>query len=158
MAVRQDIDVGLLSFVGIVGTMLLAIIIWSVEAWYAHEVDLIREVRFQDDRNFAWSGRRDEQYANIGDPVGNTTIYAAAEAPGLGAAQGYRYPTRERDVAAIPIHAAMAQIVNQLGKQSVTMAEVLDADRKPVAITNKAYDDYMMPVARQPANPTEAPH
>ena len=151
MAVRQDIDVGLLSFVGIVGAMLLAIIIWGVEAWYAYEVDLISQVRYQDDRNFAWTQRRDEQYANIGDPLGNATIYSAAEAGGeaLGAAQGYRYPTRERNVAVVPIHVAMAQIVNQLGKQQVTAADLLEADKKPVVIVNQAYDSYMTPAQPQ---------
>lgn len=162
MAVRQDIDVGLLGFVGIVGAMLLAIIIWGVEAWYSYEVDLISQVRYQDDRNFAWSDRRDEQYANIGDPIGNTTVYAVSEtgAQALGTAQGYRYPTRERDVVVVPIHVAMAQIANQFGKQQVTAADMLEADEKPVTIVNKAFDNYMVPVPPQrSAAPAEAaPH
>jgi len=160
MAVRQDIDVGLLSFVGIVGTMLLAIAIWGVEAWYAYEVDLLTQVRFQDDRNLAWTHRRDEQYANIGDPVGNATIYAAAEAGelALGAAEGYRFPNRERDVAVIPIHAAMAQIANQFGNQQVTVAEMREIGRKPVRIINRAYDDFMTPMPTQAQSPpAEAP-
>ena len=90
MAVRQDINVGLLGFVGIVGTMLLAISIWGLEAWYAYEVDLLRQVRFQENRNLTWTHIRDEQYANIGDTVGNATVYAAAEAGGEAMGWGCR--------------------------------------------------------------------
>jgi hypothetical protein len=161
MAVRQDINVGLLSFVGIVGTMLLAIAIWGVEAWYAYEVDLLRQVRFQEDRNLAWAQRRDEQYANIGDAVGNATVFAAAEAgeSALGPAMGYRFPTRERDVEVIPIHAAMAHIASQFGKEPVTSAEMREIDRKPVAITNRAYEDFMTPVLPPRSQPADTqPH
>jgi hypothetical protein len=148
MAVRQDINVGLLGFVGIVGTMLLAISIWGLEAWYAYEVDLLRQVRFQENRNLTWTQIRDEQYANIGDTVGNATVYAAAETGGeaMGPAAGYRFPTRERDVAVIPIHAAMAQIASQFGKEPVTAAQMREMDQKPVATANRAYEEFMTPV------------
>ena len=125
MAVRQDINVGLLAFVGIVGAMLLMISFWGLEGWYAHEVDLLMKERLETDRNLAWTEMRDEQYANIGDSVGNATIYAAAEAgdAALGDSDGYRFASRERDLAVIPIHAAMARIVQQFGGLEVTAAQ-----------------------------------
>lgn len=152
MAVRQDIDVGLLVFVGLVGVMLLLISVWGVEAWYAHEVDLLSTVRYDTDRNVDWDKMRDEQYANIGDPIGNATIFAAAGGADdmLGGSAGYRFASRQRDVAVIPIHAAMAQIIRQYGNQEVSVDELRRMDRAPVAIVNDAFGEFMTPVKGQP--------
>lgn len=152
MAVKQDINVGLLVFVGLVGVMLLLISVWGVEGWYAYEVDLLNAVRYDTDRNVDWGRMRDEQYANIGDPVGNATIYAAAEGAGemLGGSEGYRFSSRERDVAVIPIHAAMAQIIRQHGNQQVTVDQLRQIDRAPVSIVNESFAGFMTPVKPQP--------
>lgn len=163
MAVRQDINVGLLAFVGIVGTMLLAICVWGLEGWYAYEVDLLNTVRYESDQNLGWSTMRDEQYANIGDPVGNDTIYAAADAgeAALGGSDGFRFISREREAAAIPIHAAMAEMVRQHGGTEVSIQEMREADRRHAAIANPLYDNYMTPVLRQAhgrANETPSPN
>lgn len=156
MAVRQDINVGLLAFVGIVGTMLLAIIVWGLEGWYAYEVDLLNTVRYEADQNLGWIEMREEQYANIGDAIGNTTIYASAFGDAaLGGTGGYRFSSQQRDTAVIPIHEAMAQIVQQLGGASVTAEQIREADRVHAAIVNELYGDYMTPTE---AEPQDAPH
>jgi hypothetical protein len=147
MAVRQDINVGLIAFVGLVGSMLLLVIIWGVEGWYAYEVDLLSAKRFEEERGDQWLERRDEQYANIGDVIGNDTIYAgpgAAEWPG----GGYRFTSRERTTAVIPIHAAMVEIVRQSGGPEVTLEQMLEADRQAARIENDAYGQYMTPLPK----------
>lgn len=152
MAVRQDIKVGLIAFVGLVGSMILLIAVWGVEAWFAYEVSVLNEDRYEIDRNVAWLDLRDEQYANIADAVGNTTTYAAADAytseaadvPAAGErAPDYRYASEQRDVAIIPIHAAMAQLAAQHAGQQVSVDQMRDIDREFSAIVNEAYADYM---------------
>jgi hypothetical protein len=156
MAVRQDINVGLIAFVGLIGAMLLLIAFWGVEGWYAYEVNLLNTNRYEIDRNDLWLDRRDEQYANIGDPTGNDTIYAAAEVSQIPGA-GYRYFSRERDAAAIPIHAAMAQIVAQYGGPQVSIEEMRAIDSRFVGIVNDAYADYMTPVPPPAAQEGQEP-
>ncbi len=144
MAVRQDINVGLLAFVGLVGSMLLLIIFWGVEGWFAYEVDVLTASRYEIDRNQQWLDRRDEQYANIGDIVGNASVYSVAEVGELPAG-GYRFPTRERNVAVIPIHAAMAHLVSELTGEQVTAEQMRALDTQPTRISNDAYLEYMTP-------------
>ena len=144
MAVKQDVNVGLVAFVGVVGAMLLLIIVWGVQAWYAFEVDAINEQRNDSDQNVEWIDHKTEQYANIGDPVGNATIYAAgmnAEQRGkLPADYGYRYLSDKKDVAAVPIHLAMAEVVRENGGGEVTTERMRAIDHDmTVKIVNDAY-------------------
>ena len=156
MAVKQDINVGLVAFVGVVGAMLLLIIVWGVQAWYAYEVDAINEQRNDSDQNVGWIDHKAEQYANIGDPVGNATIYAsgmtADERGKLPADYGYRYFSDKKDVAAVPIHAAMAEVVRENGGGEVSAERMREVDYKmPVKIVNDAYLDLEgTPLAAEP--------
>ena len=157
MAVKQDVNVGLVAFVGVVGAMLLLIIVWGVQAWYAYEVDAINQNRYASDNNTDWISHKDEQYANIGDPIGNATIYAAgmtaAERDKLPAGFGYRYLSDKKDVAAIPIHAAMAEVIRENGgpDQSVARMRAIDHD-KYIQIVNEAYAADMTPLQAEPQN------
>jgi hypothetical protein len=141
-SVRQDINVGLLVFIGLVGAMVLLIIVLGVQAWFAFETDLIIRDRYRQDENRAYNALKSEQLANIGDPIGNSIIYSAAIDPpvGYGSAEGYRWTSDTRETAVIPIHEAMAQIVRENGGNADVTA-MLAADREPVSLTNNAYVD-----------------
>ena len=163
MAVKQDVNVGLVAFIGVVGAMLLLIIVWGVQAWYAFEVDSINQSRYESDRNVSWIDHKTEQYANIGDPVGNATIYAAAltadERAKLPAGYGYRYLDAKETVAAIPIHAAMAEVIRENGGGNVGVEEMRKIDHdKYVQIVNEAYAGYTTPTQFEPQDaPSPAP-
>ena len=158
MAVKQDINVGLVAFVGVVGAMLLLIVVWGVQAWYEFEVDAISEARYDAGQNVEWIDHKTEQYANIGDPVGNAAIYAAGMRPAdrekLAAGYGYRFVSPAHDVAAVPIHAAMAEIVRRNGGGDANAGDLRAADLNNVAIVNEAYADVMTP---NQAEPQDAP-
>ncbi len=141
-SVRQDINVGLVAFIGTVGSLVLLIIILGVQGWYDYEVDVIRKARFAQDENIDWNRQKAEQYANIGDVVGNTTIYAApiGQPTAFASAGGYRWADEGKTVAVIPIHAAMAAIVQQNGGEATT-AQVIAADHVFVTLINDAYRD-----------------
>ncbi len=141
MAVRQDINVGLIAFVGLVGSILLLIAVWGTQGWFAYEVQLLNQKRFETDRNLDWLALRNEQYANIGDDVGNTTIFAVAEEPTM----SYRFLSEKRDVAGIPIHEAMARLASQHGGSQFTADQMRAADREHATIVNEVYKDYMTP-------------
>ena len=160
MAVKQDVNVGLVAFVGVVGAMLLLIIVWGVQAWYAFEVDSINQERYEADKNVTWIDHKVEQYANIGDPVGNATIYAAGmsqeERAKLPAGFGYRYVDAKKDVAAIPIHAAMAEVIRENGGGEVSVEKMLKIDHdKTVQIVNDAYAGYTTPTQFEPRDARE---
>ena len=160
MAVKQDVNVGLVAFVGVVGAMLLLIIVWGVQAWYAYEVDSINQSRYESDRNVSWIDHKTEQYGNIGDPVGNATIYAAGmtadERAKLAAGYGYRYVGQNREVAAIPIHAAMAEVIRENGGGDVSVEQMRRIDHdKFVAIVNEAYAGYAAPTKFEPQDARE---
>ena len=149
MAVKQDIQVGLIAVVGTISAMLLLISIWGVEGWYAYEMGVLDEQRFEEGRNLEWMTLRDEQYRNLGDTVGNGTIYAGTgmtELPG----GGYRYISESRDAAAIPIHEAMARLVRESGGGDVTGDQMRQIDREPIRTANEAFQAYMVPTAFVP--------
>lgn len=158
MAVKQEINVGLVAFIGVIGGMLLLISVWGVEAWYAYEVDLLSEERYDADRNIEWLDLKAEQYANIGDRVGNSTIYAAGPDPREGElppAWGYRYQGDDQQSAAVPIHLAMARIIAEYGNASVTAEEMQQVDRTHAAVVNEAYADFMTPTEYEPQDAPE---
>ena len=142
----------MIAFIGLVGAMLLLIAVWGVEGWFAYEVAVLDERQFDDGRDESdWVRLRDEQYANLGDPVGNGTIYAAArEAAAAGG--GYRYATEARDVLVIPIHEAMARVANQFGGGQVTAEQMRQLDAAPVHLVNEAYANYMAPTVPSRGN------
>lgn len=153
MARKQDIDVGIIAFTGFVGALLLLIIIWGVEGWYHYEVDLLLE-KHNVNQNMPLSGLKQEHYRNLGDDVGNDIVYASevadlgdATAPGF----GYRWTDNSRQTAAIPIHEAMARVVQQAGGQEVTAQQMREVDRQFVRTINNAYADVMVPTST--ANP-----
>lgn len=138
-SVKQDINVGLIAFIGLVGSMLLLILVLGVQAWFAYETDAIRELRYESDQNLDWMRLRDEQYTNLGDTVGNSTIYAE---PGNIEGDGYRWTSERRDAAAMPIHAAMAAVVAQNGGPEVSAEAMRKIDRENyVHLVNDAFLD-----------------
>ena len=160
MAVKQDVNVGLIAFVGLVGSMILLITVWGVQAWYAYEVDVLNTERYEADQNVEWIDHKLEQYANIGDPVGNDTIYADGALRdeevlgGEGAArlaEGYRFYTDRRDLAAIPIHEAMAIVARENG-HAATAEQMMDVDTRLAKIVNEAYASHGTPTEAEPQN------
>src|SRR5690606_3670469 len=117
----------IIAFIGLVGALLLLIIIWGVEGWYHYEVDLISEKHNENAQSLPLSGLKQEHYRNLGDDVGNNIVYAS-KIPGLEA--GYRWTDASRQTAAIPIHEAMARIVQQYSGQQVTAQQMREADRQ----------------------------
>jgi len=78
---------------------------------------------------------------NIGDPLGNATIYAAPPESNPAADSplfGYRYFSDEKTSAAIPIHVAMAQLVAEEGGASST-EQMMAADLDVAKTVNDAY-------------------
>ena len=147
-SVKQDINVGLVAFIGAVGALVLLIVVLGVQAWYGYETDAIRAERYDTDQNVDWQKRRDEQYANLGDTVGNGTIYAHAPTPtptptaGEGVSGGYRWTSEARDTAIIPIHAAMAAYVEQNGGPAIDAEAMRALDRGLyVHLSNDAFAD-----------------
>ncbi len=144
---RQDVNVGLVAFVGVVGAMILLISALGVQAWFGYETDLILQERYATDDNEDWRRLKSEQYANIGDRVGNDTIYAASTAfpttfnrPGDNNRlergveypvnyNGYRFIDDERSTLAVPIHDAMAAIVAARGGPAISAEEMAELDR-----------------------------
>ena len=141
-SVRQDIDVGLVAFVGIVSAMVLLIAVVGVQAWFAYETDKVLAERYEHDRNLDWIALKNEQYANIGDAVGNATIYADNEGVELpGVAGGYRFADEAKTTLVVPIHVAMAALAREHG-QAVDPAAVAAMDaREYVHLKNTAYAD-----------------
>lgn len=127
-SVRQDINVGLIAFIGLVGSMVLLIVVVGVQAWFGYETDAIREARYASGLNLDWIRLRDEQYANLGDPVGNGTIYASASGELEGS--GYRWTSEAKETAVMPIHAAMAAFVAQHGGSEVSAEAMREIDRE----------------------------
>ena len=152
MAVKQDINVGMVAFTGLVGAMLLLIIIWGVQGWYAYEVDLLRQRRNTIDDNVDWNRLKVEQYVNLADPVGNDTIFAA-EVPGVDAAEGFRWVDDSKQAAAIPIHVAMAEIARRNGVDDASAERMKQADASLSETVNEAYGDYMTPTEAEPQSP-----
>ncbi len=161
---RQDVNVGLVAFTGVVGTMVLFIIVLGVQAWFAYETDLIINARYSADDNVDWRRLKSEQYANIGDTVGNDTIYAGQTAgptrfavdlgnnqserrdyvAGSDAALGYRFTGEERDQLVVPIHLAMAAFIKQRGGGEISAQEMAALDQGKnyyVHLTNNTYRD-----------------
>ena len=139
-SVKQDINIGLIFFVGIVGSIVLYISIVGTTAWFHYEREQIVEARYAADKNRDWINMRDEQYANIGDDVGNATIYAAADdvAVASDSLSGWRYTSEQRDRLVMPIHEAMARMVNDAGG-STTATAMMAADRAVAKTVNNAY-------------------
>ncbi|MEM1010600.1 MAG: hypothetical protein AAGI46_00095 [Planctomycetota bacterium] len=178
---RQDVNVGLVAFVGVVGTMVLLIIVLGVQAWFGFESDLIVSQRYGADDNVDWRRLKSEQYANIGDPIGNDTIYASETAPptrfsfamgeerqdyliGEGAAEGYRFLGEERDQLVVPIHLAMAAVVAERGGPSISRDDMLALDEGRnyyVTLVNKSYNSpestVEIPTRRPSTRPAETP-
>ena len=160
-SIRQDINVGLIAFIGIVGSMVLLILVLGVQGWYAYESDRIRAERYDADQNLDWINLKAEQYANIADGVGNDTIYAD-EMPGKsgdlrdelddddatvdadmtdGDYVPYRYLDEGRTRLAVPIHEAMAAVVRQNGGGEATAEQMREVDGDYVHLKNTAYAD-----------------
>lgn len=149
---RQDINVGLLVFIGVVGALVLLIMVLGVQAWFAYETDVILTQRYAADQNTTLAEHKAEQLENIGDPLGNGIVYGAAD--GEMVSDGYRYADEEKTVAVIPIHAAMAAIVNQNGGD--TTAEAMRAaDGAYVHLTNDAFADPQSYVETEAAPATQ---
>ena len=163
MAVKQDINVGLITVIGVVGAMLLLIIVWGVQAWFAYEVDLLNQYRYAQDQNVEWIDSKFEQYTNIGDPIGNSAIYASGFSPEeraeLPPVWGWRYPDENKQTLVVPIHVAMAQMVNELGNPTtpVTAEEMRLLDQTPTQTVNEAYADVMTPTEAEPQTPPGVP-
>jgi hypothetical protein len=155
-SVRQDVNVPLVAFVGIVSSMVLLILVLGVHAWFGYEQDLVLSERYAADRNVDWIALKAEQYANIGDDVGNDTIYGD-EVPAptrfynaddqgfrtyadFNFAAGYRYAGEDRSTVVVPIHVAMAEFVRQHGGE-VTADEMKVIDNNYVRLKNDAYAD-----------------
>lgn len=160
MARKQDIDVGVIAFTGLVGALLLLIIIWGVEGWYHYEVDLLSERHSDINENVPLNTLKQEHYRNLGDLVGNDIVYASeveelGEEPGEAAspAFGYRWTDPSRQTAAIPIHEAMARIVRQASGQNVTADQMRIADEQFVRTVNELYGDMMTPTEAEPEPP-----
>lgn len=156
MARKQDIDVGVIAFTGLVGALLLLIIIWGVEGWYHYEVNLLTDRHSNIGQNVSLNDLKLEQYGNLGDTVGNDIVYAS-EIDALGDAAspafGYRWTDQSRQSAGIPIHAAMARIVRQTTGQDVTVEQMRTADAEFVRIVNEAHGDVMTPTEVEPQAP-----
>ncbi len=140
---RQDINVGMLVFVGLVGSLVLLIMVLGVQAWFAYETDVILTQRYAIDQNDPLLELKGEQLANIGDPVGNGVVYGSALLDDVGElpeTAGYRYADDARSQAVMPIHAAMAAFVNAHGGNA-TAEQMLAMDKAYVHLTNEAYAD-----------------
>ena len=157
-SLRQDVNVGLIVFVGVVGAMVLLILALGVQAWFAFESDKILERRYAADDNVEWINHKAEQYANLGDTIGNGTVYASevAQPTRFGIAgegtdvamydyvanDGYRFTSDEKDRLILPIHEAMAAFVRQHGGNEGATAQDLEAaDRDYVHLVNDAFVD-----------------
>ena len=176
---KQDVNVGLVAFIGVVGAMVLLILALGVQAWFGYETDVIRQDRLDAADNVDWLRLKAEQYANIGDPVGNDTIYADevtnpsryvydAEVGrqdyllGQGDFSGYRFTSDDRDQLAVPIHAAMAAVVAQRGGPKVTAEQMQEIDREYVTLVNEAYESPLVlktekTSGRASGDPAQAP-
>jgi hypothetical protein len=142
-AIRQDINVGLIAFVGVVSSMILLITVVGVQAWFAFETDRVLEERYAHDRNVDWIALKQEQYDNIGDPVGNGTIYAAHEQADveIDPLSTWRFADESRTKLVAPIHVAMAELARRNG-HDVSVAEMIEIDRDHyVHLVNNAYRD-----------------
>ena len=157
MARKQDINVGIIAFTGLVGAILLLIIIWGVEAWYYYEVDLITERHNIENQNVPLNTLKAEHYLNLGDNVGNETIYASQLVGGAAVDPEYRWADESRQVAIIPIHEAMARVAQAVSGQEVTAEQVREADRRFVRAGLAGDHDIMTPTRNAPAATPNAP-
>lgn len=172
---RQDVNVGLVTFVGAVGAMVLLILVLGVQAWFGYETDEILKQRYAADDNVDWIALKAEQYANIGDTVGNDTIYAHEVPPperflvtGEGSASdrfdyrgvqsGYRFADEAKTQLIVPIHQAMAAVIKERGGIDVSadeMAAIDEGGTYYVHLTNNTFRDPQshVEVVEQPEQP-----
>jgi hypothetical protein len=151
---KQDVNVGLVAFIGIVGSMVLLILVVGVQAWFAYEKDVITYNRYDTSDNLDLERLKAEQYANIGDPIGNDTIYADEvvepkrfrldEVPvdyrlGVGSFRGYRFTGEDRQQLVVPIHLAMAAVVAERGGPLVSVEDMRAIDGEYVTLVNESY-------------------
>jgi len=60
-SVKQDINMGLVFFVGIVGSLVLYISVVGTVAWFNYEREAVIESRYAADQNVDWIELKDEQ-------------------------------------------------------------------------------------------------